>query len=168
MATRVSGRQLPGAIPKRRPVLLLGSASLAKPPCEVSLISFRPGNRFSLSMKLAPAPDGNQLSRLRAVSRQLLGNKYRLEVALAVADSEGRVYAHAVANSISDLADNQAGIELAHLEDAGLLAREAPTEGQTRIYFQRRPSCYWTHCEELATEILNRGPRLVEPDSRPS
>jgi len=119
-------------------------------------------------MKLAPAPDGNQLSRLRAVSRQLLGNKYRLEVALAVADSEGRVYAHAVANSISDLADNQAGIELAHLEDAGLLAREAPTEGQTRIYFQRRPSCYWTHCEELATEILNRGPRLVEPDSRPS
>lgn len=115
-------------------------------------------------MKLAPTPDGKQLSRLRNVSRDLLGNKYRLEVALAVADSEtGRVYGHGVANAIPDLADNQAGKELARLESAGLLVKESPVEGQTRIYYQRRPSCYWGHCEELASEILSRGPRLVEP-----
>ena len=68
-------------------------------------------------------PDA-QTQELRRVSRELLGSKYRLEVAVAVRNSRRKtVYARGLIDSVPGAGDNQVGECLKHFEEGGLRAQ---------------------------------------------
>jgi hypothetical protein len=119
-------------------------------------------------VKVQDQPD-NVRDAIRDKSKALLGNRYRLELGLAVAGTP-KLFAHALARELG-LPDRTVGEELRRLEAGGLLRRmpdRAP--GQARIYYERLPSCHWENLEQLATELVERqsAPRAPPRRLRPA
>jgi hypothetical protein len=95
----------------------------------------------------------------RRISKLLLGSRYRLEVASAIAQADpGVVHVHEVAAGLG-LTDNLVRLEFEHFEEAGVLFRLDRPQGQQRQYFERMPSAYW----QLVRALLNDVETLERP-----
>lgn len=87
--------------------------------------------------------------RLRERSKQLFGNRDRLEIALAVARSEdGTVNATDLARALEGWPNNRIRAQLVALSNAGLLSA-MPRDGSGRIWYVREPALFWKACIEL-------------------
>jgi hypothetical protein len=86
------------------------------------------------------------------MSKKLLGQRLRLQVAAAVAECrEEELYQEAVA-ARAGLKEVRVGEQLRHLAEAGLL-HPLPRAGRRQPY-ARRNSVYWRMCRELREELL--------------
>ncbi len=93
---------------------------------------------------------------IRLVSKRLLGNQYRLEIAVKIANAKGKaVYARQLDKGI-DAGDPQVGRVLKYFEEAGLLERQPSAGGRDPLRFKPRQSVYWTMCRKLLSEIKTR------------
>jgi predicted transcriptional regulator len=89
---------------------------------------------------------------VRRISKLLLGSRYRLEVAAAIAGADpGVVHVREVAADLG-LTDNLVRLEFQHFEEAGVLLRLERPQGQQRQYFERMPSAYWELVRVLAED----------------
>lgn len=99
---------------------------------------------------------GASPERIRAVSKALFGSGTRLGAAAFVADNE-RVYARQVAQAIQ-IAENEAGRELRHFSDAGLLSPPTePAGGRNPQIYVRRDSSFWQLAKQLLSELEDSG-----------
>jgi hypothetical protein len=96
--------------------------------------------------------------RLREKSKLLLGNRDRLEVAVAVAASDGIVNATDISRQL-DMANNRVRANLLAFAEAGLLD-EPPPSHSGRRWFIRRSTPFWSLCLELYDDWAHEG--LVE------
>jgi hypothetical protein len=88
--------------------------------------------------------------RLQRVSKDLLGNAYRLQVAAAVDEcGEDELYPEAVA-ARAGLKEARAGEQLRHLTAAGVL-EQLPKDGRRQPY-RKKKSPYWALCRRLRDE----------------
>lgn len=79
---------------------------------------------------------------LRKFSKTLLGNRYRLEISLAIArQPNGQVSARGLSRELG-LSDSLVQPEVKRLAELGLL-RRLPRHGVERVY-ERRPFNYWS------------------------
>lgn len=90
---------------------------------------------------------------VRQVSKSLLGNRLRLELAVLIAQAESEVVFGRQLSRELGIGDNQALSELRRLRDAGLLDELPAVEGQLRRYFRRRPSAFWDFTVQMVDEI---------------
>jgi predicted signal transduction protein with EAL and GGDEF domain len=98
---------------------------------------------------------------VRKLSKRLFGNRYRLEVAAAIADAEPSVvYARALAEQLQAPA-NLVGEELHTLADVGLLVLLPRPRGQQQQEFERMPSSYWQLARDFVAELRERSQPLA-------
>lgn len=103
--------------------------------------------------------DDIELERIREVSKALYGNRYRLEVAAAVAQWEpGVVHARALATELR-VPDNVVQGELKHFASAGILVPLGRHPRQRTVDYERMPSPYWSSARELLDSLLQRSIR---------
>jgi hypothetical protein len=96
----------------------------------------------------------------RRISKVLLGSRYRLEVAVAIAEADpGIVHVRQVAADLG-LTDNLVKLEFRHFEEGGVLLRLDRPQGEQRQYFERMPSTYWELVRLLAEEADRVGRAL--------
>jgi hypothetical protein len=94
----------------------------------------------------------NSERRIRAVSKALFGSGARLRAGAFIADHDA-IYARQVADAI-EVAENEAGRELKHFSNAGLLAPPTGAPGgRRRQIYRRRDSTFWELAKELLREI---------------
>jgi DNA-binding IclR family transcriptional regulator len=95
-----------------------------------------------------------QLARvhLREQSKRLFGNADRLEVAAAVARSDGIVDASSLSEQLG-LPANRTRAQLLAFAHAGIL--EASPMLEQRCYYIRQSSAFWSLAEALADELSN-------------
>jgi DNA-binding MarR family transcriptional regulator len=90
--------------------------------------------------------------RVRWLSKLVLGNADRLEVAAAVARAEaGRLFARALADELR-WADNRVQKQLKQFEAAGLLVALPSVGGERRVYYRRTDSAFWQAAPLLEQE----------------
>lgn len=93
--------------------------------------------------------------RTRAVSKALLGNRYRAEVAAAIHTwGDDRLNASAVAD-FTGIRYPRVQEELKRLEDAGYLQQVEEAAGQT-VEYKAAPSVYWEMCGALFAELMGQ------------
>jgi predicted ArsR family transcriptional regulator len=93
--------------------------------------------------------------RLRSVSKTLFGSSARLQAA-AYIESRTEVFAREMARDLG-MAENEAGRELRHFSNAGLLeAPSQPPGGRQRQIYRRRDSTFWSLAQQLVGEIRRR------------
>jgi hypothetical protein len=92
--------------------------------------------------------DEPNLAEVRRLSRTLFGGaRYRIEVAVAIASSDGMVCLTDLARAVGDPAGKgSVNVELKILERTGLLVRAEPLPGERRVFLIRRPSPYRELC----------------------
>jgi hypothetical protein len=91
-------------------------------------------------------------ARVRAVSKALFGSGARLRAAAFIADHK-EVYARQVAGEIH-VAENEAGRELKHFSDAGLLNPPVGLPGgRRRQVYRREDSSFWALAKKLLREV---------------
>lgn len=99
-------------------------------------------------------PHSDDIARLQRVSKDLLGNAYRLQVAAAVDEcADDELYSEAVAQR-AGLKDARASEQLRHFAAIGML-EQLPKDGRKQPY-KKGPSCYWAMCRSLRQETLDR------------
>lgn len=94
------------------------------------------------------------LEELRALSKELLGNMYRLELGAVI-------HAHAGSSFSATSLHDETGIkyprvreDLARLRDMDLLS-VVPSEG-AEVKYKAVPSVYWEFCHRLDAELRGR------------
>jgi hypothetical protein len=88
--------------------------------------------------------------RLQQLSKDLLGNAYRLQVAAAVDEcGDDELYPEAVA-ARAGLKDARAGEQMRHFMDAGML-EQLPKDGRRQPY-RKKETSYWELCRRLRDE----------------
>jgi DNA-binding transcriptional ArsR family regulator len=92
-------------------------------------------------------------TRLRALSKELLGNKYRLEIAAEIAASDDPVHAQGLADA-TGVRYPRVQEELKRLRAAGILA-ERSDPGSNIVQYKTHPSVYWDMCRQLRDELLH-------------
>lgn len=96
------------------------------------------------------------MDEIRRISKNLLGNRYRLEVAAAIARAEPAVVsAQAMATELG-IAQNLIRAELLKLADAGLVLRLPRVSGQQLQEYQRLESVFWGAMVDLFAEFRDR------------
>ena len=101
---------------------------------------------------------GKDLAALRAVSRAAFGQQYRLEVMLAIAESDdGLVCLTDLAAALRLPVSNVQGA-LKSLVATGLLT-EMPTGGSKRKFLLRNSSAAWEWAREMRRAIEGHGMR---------
>ncbi|HVV74606.1 MAG TPA: MarR family transcriptional regulator [Mycobacteriales bacterium] len=89
---------------------------------------------------------------LRALSRAAFGQTYRLEVMLAIADSDdGLVTLTDLAREL-DIATSNVQVALRSLVGTGLLS-ELPKDDNRRKYLIRNPSSAWEWVREMRNHV---------------
>ena len=97
-----------------------------------------------------------EIEAIREVSKRVLGNRYRLEVADAIAGQEpGIFHARLLADRLR-LPDTKVRDELVKFAEAGLIQQLPKIRGQQD--YRREDSVYWTFARELLTELRTRRP----------
>ena len=107
------------------------------------------GSRFMnhYSEVMADGTDG-----VRYLSKLLMGNADRVEVAAAVGRAEaGRLYTRSLAEDLR-WPDNRVQKQLKQFEAAGLLLAMPSVGGERRVYYERRESVFWTAAAALERE----------------
>lgn len=108
---------------------------------------------------------------IRQVSKLLFGNRLRLELAVAIALSDGVVFARQLAEELG-VNDNQVAPELRNFAQAGLLERiedrrNNDAVGRPRVLYSRRDSSFWGSATKFLDELRAAEPRpdrSVGPD----
>jgi hypothetical protein len=102
--------------------------------------------------------DDIDLIATRELSRSLFGGaNYRIEIAAAIAESDGLVCMVDLIRALGDPpGKSSVNAELKVLEKAGLLSRPDPRRGG-RIYLLRQQSAFWDMCKRLRDETAKRG-----------
>ena len=95
---------------------------------------------------------------LRAVSQVLFGQRYRLEVMVAIASSEEGIVCLTELAKALDLAPSNLQNPLRDLTRCGLLSRLPPGDSKRR-YYRRNESLAWAFVVEMASQA--EGLRLV-------
>jgi DNA-binding IscR family transcriptional regulator len=94
------------------------------------------------------------LDELRDVKvKKLYGNRYRLEVAVAVARATDPFYLHEIATA-TGVDDSPVRAILSDMVAAGLLRRIAGKRGAPKFYERTSKSEYWTAAEAMLAELL--------------
>jgi hypothetical protein len=86
---------------------------------------------------------------LRSQSKQLFGNRDRVEVATAIARSDSEMVSAVELSHKIGLQNNRVHAQLKALTAAGLL-EEMPRDGSGRVWYVRRESGFWDACLELS------------------
>jgi hypothetical protein len=92
---------------------------------------------------------------IRHLSHELLGARYRLEVAAAVASLDGKPVSTRAISDEARIEYNRAQEQVAHFLDARMLVDESDPSMRRKSY---RPvaSVYWRNCRQLLHELLDR------------
>jgi predicted transcriptional regulator len=85
--------------------------------------------------------------------KNLYGNRYRLEVAVAVARAEDPFYLHEIAKA-TGVEDSPVRSILRDMVDAGLLRPIAGRRGGPQYYERTAPSEYWKAAEAMLAELV--------------
>jgi hypothetical protein len=93
--------------------------------------------------------------RIRQRSKAMFGNRDRLDVAVAIALSDGLVNATDLSWSLR-IANNRVRAQLLALSELGLL-RPAPMESATKRHYLRLENAFWQTCLELYREWAAEG-----------
>jgi hypothetical protein len=93
-------------------------------------------------------------TRLRQLSKELLGNKYRLEIGVAIWQLEGApFFAQALADD-SGLRYPRVQEDLKRLAAAQMLQAQPAESGGSAVYYKATQSIYWELCAELHAELI--------------
>jgi hypothetical protein len=94
------------------------------------------------------------VTHLRELSKELLGNKYRLEVAVAIARLEGSpFYAQSLVDDCG-LRYPRVQEELKRLAAADMLIEQPPEQGGgSTVYYKAIASVYWQMCVQFHEEL---------------
>jgi len=93
-----------------------------------------------------------QSERVQELSGIVFGQKHRLAVMAAIAQSDGLVNPTDLAEELGFRAQSALQKPLQALTAAGLLTREGRADGIGRVYYRRNPHTLWA----AATELLNQ------------
>ncbi|MDQ4142361.1 MAG: hypothetical protein M3198_01220 [Actinomycetota bacterium] len=94
------------------------------------------------------------IEEIREVSKRVLGNRYRLEVAAAIAEQEpGVFHARLLADKLR-LPDTKVRDELVKFTEAGLVQQLPKIRGQQD--YRREDSVYWSFALELMKELRKK------------
>lgn len=100
---------------------------------------------------------------IRAFSKATFGNKYRLELAAAIASAEPPVVSATQLSEAIGVPPNMVREDLVKFADVALLIRLPRPRGQSLQEFQRVESGYWDNALELLSYLL-RNPDRTRPD----
>ena len=89
--------------------------------------------------------------RLRGLSKAVFGNRDRLEVAVAIARSDGFVNATDLCREL-DLAQSRIRNQLVALADVGLLVSASLGADERKRWYGRKTSPFWELCNVLYEE----------------
>ncbi len=94
------------------------------------------------------------MEEIREVSKRVLGNRYRLEVAAAIAEQEPGVFHVRLLADKLRLPDNKVRDELVKFTEAGLIQLLPKIRGQQD--YRREESVYWAFAQELIKELRKK------------
>jgi hypothetical protein len=113
---------------------------------------------LKLDILSKPMDDGAKLGRiredLRAVSKEVFGKQYRLEIAAAISALEPPIWSRQIAQ-ILGLAENQVASEVSSYARIGALQR-FPIEHDRRKIYQPVPHPFWIFSRQLLEETIGR------------
>lgn len=92
-----------------------------------------------------------QSSRVQELSRVVFGQKHRLAVMAAIAQSDGLVNPSDLAAELGFNAQSAIQQPLKDLTTAGLITRQ---DGMGRVYYRRNPHTLWSAATELLAQAL--------------
>ncbi|WP_396932147.1 ArsR family transcriptional regulator [Mycolicibacterium sp.] len=110
-----------------------------------------------------------QSERVQELSSIVFGQKHRLAVMAAIAQSDGLVNPSDLAAELNFRAQSAIQAPLKDLQAAGLITRQ---DGMGRVYYHRNPHTLWNAALELVSQALGgdiaadiepSGPREREP-----
>lgn len=91
--------------------------------------------------------------RLRQISKSLLGNRYRLEIASEIGQLDVDIFhAKEIADNLA-LPHNVVSEQIKSFVDVGLCHDVPAVSGQRHRFFRRSESCFWSGCEALRNEV---------------
>jgi hypothetical protein len=96
--------------------------------------------------------DADALEALRERGKKLYGNRYRLEVAVAIGQAGETFYNHDVAETVR-LPDSTVRRVILDLAAAGVIRQLGDKRGIPKFY-ERVRSSYWAACESVLTELV--------------
>jgi hypothetical protein len=94
--------------------------------------------------------DAPERDFLRSRSKQLFGNRDRIEVGCAIARSDDAAVSAADLSNRLNLPNNRVRAQLMALASVGLL-EAMPHDGSGRAWYVRRESGFWGSCLELSS-----------------
>ncbi len=94
------------------------------------------------------------VEEIREVSKRVLGNRYRLEVAAVIAEQEPGVFHVRLLADKLRLPDNKVRDELVKFAEVGLIQQLPKIRGQQD--YRREESVYWTFARELMNELRKK------------
>jgi hypothetical protein len=110
----------------------------------------------SMAVMIAPSPTSlpkKVRDRIRTYSKVLLGNKDRIDVAVAIALSQDKaVNATDLANELG-LVNSRVRTQLLAFAEVGLLS-ETPASGELKRWYLRQNSPFWQACLDLYLEWI--------------
>lgn len=92
-----------------------------------------------------------QSKRVQELSSIVFGQKHRLAVMVAIAQSDGLVNPSDLAEELNFRAQSAIQAPLKDLQSAGLITRQ---DGMGRVYYRRNPHTLWDAALELLTQAL--------------
>lgn len=95
-----------------------------------------------------------QSKSVQELSRVVFGQKHRLAVMAAIAQSDGVVNPSDLVQELGFHAQSSIQQPLQDLANAGLLTRE---DGLGRVYYRRNPHALWAAAVELLNQALRKG-----------
>ncbi|WP_179476085.1 MarR family transcriptional regulator [Mycolicibacterium vinylchloridicum] len=92
-----------------------------------------------------------QSERVQELSSIVFGQKHRLAVMAAIAQSDGLVNPSDLAEELNFRAQSAIQAPLKDLQSAGLITRQ---DGMGRVYYRRNPHALWNAALELLGQAL--------------
>lgn len=95
------------------------------------------------------------MEEIREISKRVLGNRYRLEVAAAIGEQEPGVFHVRLLADKLRLPDNKVRDELVKFSEAGLIQLLPKIRGQQD--YRREESVFWAFAQEFVKELRTQG-----------
>ena len=106
------------------------------------------------------------LTAIRAASKALLGNQYRLEICAALTERQAEAVSATEMADLLEIKYARAHEELKRLLAAGLLREPGAPVGGRTVDYKVVPSVYWEMCAALLAEIKGAEPDPPKPRGR--